>query len=623
MYCKQMNNICTFIIVCLMCIASQTGTYAQVYPLSKKIDIHCTQITIEKAFAEISSKAQVYFSYNPDIIPLDSVISIHANQKEVQIILHQIFGTRYTYKTTGNYIIIQKQKTSKQVATAKQQKPVQIKGTVKEATSGTGISNTSVYSINGKQQTLTDAQGNFELTMNAHDDIAIAIQNQNYVDTVMVFNQQTDSTLTISLTTKAIQDTNILVIGKQLSKQAIEQVGIISKLLTKEIQTHASNIDFFTERPFQISLVPYVGTNHSLSGTITNIVSLNAIAGYSYGVSGCEIGGILNMNRTHVKGLQISGFGNITGGYVRGAQIAGFFNHTNGTSKGIQIAGFSNITKDSVQGIEIAGFSNISKKKKSGIQMSGFANITEQLSGIQAAGFTNISHVHVHGIQTSGFANICGDSVEGMQIAGFTNISKKSIRGIQIAGFFNKAQQVDGVQIGIINIADTVSGVSIGLLNFVKHGYHSVSLQINETGGISALSQFGTHRLYTTIGLTTFYPTQTYMTGLEYGLGTIFRHKKRIQLQIDATVTNIAQDIRKQANHIQLYTASSSLSLGMGNHLRFFGGPSYKALMYNKSEIDTSPLPQSQIPLYSQSYTTNDISIDTWIGLQVGLQYTW
>lgn len=622
MCCKQINNLFSCILVSLLCLVLPTKLAAQSNPLTKRISLHCSQTSVEKTLATMSNQAHIYFSYNPDILPLDSLITIHVQQKEVQDILRQMFGNRYVYKTTGNYIIIQKAKTNQQIAAAKQQKPIQVKGTVKEE-SGAGISNTSVYAVNGKQQVLTDAQGNFELTMTPGDDIAIAIQNQNYEDTVMILNQKTDSVFTISLKTKLLQDTTLRAYGKEISKQAIDQVGMVSSLITKEIKSHAANIDFFTERPFQISLVPYVGTNHALSGTITNILSLNVIAGYSYGVNGCEIGGILNMNRTQVRGVQISGFGNITGGYVRGAQIAGFFNHTLGTSKGIQIAGFSNVLKDTVQGISIAGFSNIVKQDASGVQVGGFVNTAQDISGIQLAGFTNISHGNVQGIQTTGFANVCTDSLEGIQIAGFSNSVKNSARGVQIAGCINTAQRLDGIQIALINKADSVSGLSIGLLNFIKYGYHSLAVLSDETGAITLQSQFGTHRLYTTIGLVTYYSTQRYMAGLEYGLGTILRYKKRVQIHFDGTVTNIAQDIRNQQNHVQLYSMSGSLSVGLGQHLRIFGGPSYKALMYNTNEIDTSPLPSTSIPLYSNTYSYSPVTIDTWVGLRCGIQYMW
>lgn len=622
MFCSRMNKYLQVRVLVAFIVCFQTIGLAQ-NPLTKKIDVNVTNKSVEYILTTISTSAHIYFSYNPDMLPLDSVVSMHVTQKEIQHILTDLFTNRYVYKTAGQYIIIQKQKTSQQVTAAKQQKPVQVKGTIQEAGSGAGISNTSVYSINGKQQVLTDAHGNFELNVSPNDDIAIAVNNQNYVDTLVVINSATDSTFTISLSSKPIQDTSLMTYVHAISNQTVEQIKIVSKLLSKEILAHTANIDFFTERPFQISLVPYVGTNHTLSGTITNNLSLNVIAGYSYGLIGCELGGIVNINREQVKGVQISGFGNITGGFTQGVQISGFFNHNIGYIKGVHIAGFLNYSKDSVQGIEIAGFSNVVKHHVTGSQISGFLNTSKSFSGIQLAGFANISTGTVNGIQTSGFANICGDSLQGGQIAGFCNITKNNIHGIQLSGFINTAKHVDGIQISLINKADSVSGISIGFLNFIKKGYHSVSVKANETGGISLLTQFGTHKLYTNIGLTTYYPANTYMAGLEYGIGTLFFYNKRVRVHIDANVTNIAQDVRNQVNHLQLYTLSSDASIGIGNHFRICAGPSYKALAYNESEIDITNMPRNSIISNTKTYTLASTKYDTWIGAQIGLQYTW
>src|SRR5690606_28716301 len=62
------------------------------------------------------------------------------------------------------------------------------------------------------------------------------------------------------------------------------------------------NIDDSLHRRFQISFVPYVGTNHKLSGHVVNDYSLNVVGGYSLGVQKLEFGGVFNVVRGDVQG---------------------------------------------------------------------------------------------------------------------------------------------------------------------------------------------------------------------------------------------------------------------------------------------------------------------------------
>jgi len=204
-------------------------------------------------------------------------------------------------------------------------------------------------------------------------------------------------------------------------------------------------------RPFQFTfLFPPLSTNGAnCSNTVSNF-SLNPLVGYTGGTDGCELAGLINMNRHFVKGLQISGFGNFV----------------NGRTDGCQIAGFSNINGDNVIGVHIAGFANI---------------VSDTASGFQCAGFTNVNRVGNDLVGIAGFANISPDGLSETQVAGFVNVAD-GVDGVQIAGFANIARDVKGIQVsGFVNVNDTITGIPIGIINISKtNGYRKWEVSADE-----------------------------------------------------------------------------------------------------------------------------------------------
>jgi hypothetical protein len=150
--------------------------------------------------------------------------------------------------------------------------------------------------------------------------------------------------------------------------------------------SHAKNLNIFEKRIGQFSIVPYIGTNRRISGAIVNHISFNAIAGYSNGVNGVELGTLLNISKNEVKGFQFAGVGNITGGNTNGFQAASVFNRNVGNVSGLQLSGFSNIVLDSLKGVQI-GFVNFVKINK-GFQF-GIINMADSSSGV-SIGFITV-----------------------------------------------------------------------------------------------------------------------------------------------------------------------------------------------------------------------------------------
>ena len=238
----------------------------------------------------------------------------------------------------------------------------------------------------------------------------------------------------------------------------------------------------YLEFPAQISLVYPIGTSGNGSVNYSYNFSLNALIGSTGEVKGCEIGGILNMNKSNLTGFQVAGIGNITKGNVIGVQTGGIFSSSDsligvqisgilGKSsevKGVQISGIFS-SSDSLIGVQISGILGKSSEVK-GVQISGIFSSSDSLRGVQISGILGKSS-EVKGVQISGILNL-SESANAM-IGGIANINRDSLKGVQIAGIYNQTKVLNGIQIGLINLVDTVeTGISIGLINIVKKGYY-------------------------------------------------------------------------------------------------------------------------------------------------------
>lgn len=593
------------LLVSLIFLSIPFAGVGQIYPLDKKVTLNIQNQPVEKVLAAMSSSAGVNFSYNSDIVPLDSVISVRCEQREIQKVLNQIFPNKYNYKTKGNYIIIQNKKTSPLPADSRNTK-VMVTGSVKDSESGKAIANTSVFSINGKDDVLTDSTGNFTISISPKtEDLFIAVHNADFEDTLIFLPFSNSDSLLIKLKPKSIIDSIQGTLRQINFKAYTDKIRFPSLFLKKDLITHANNIDYFTERTFQLSLLPFAGTNYRLSGSISNKISLNLVSGYSYGVNGCEIGGFLNINRKFVKGVQLGGFGNITGGKTSGVQVAGFFNQNFEKTSGLQIAGFYNMVTDTLDGVQLSGFANFTGDTSSGAQVSGFSNISAgTFSGIQISGYTNITVQDTKGAQVSGFANITGETMHGIQIAGFLNYAKK----------------VEGSQIGFINIADSVSGVSFGFLNLILNGLHQISFHVSETGCSSLRLSLGTHHFYTTMGLSILPVSGSLIPGYEYGIGTYLWHKKRINVNFDLGSAIFIQPESDQKNNFLLTKTGAYLNVRATEYLTVFAGPSYSLNIYDKDKPDISTLPENYIfePNYNDVY--GNYFMTGWWGLNFGVK---
>ena len=93
--------------VLLAALTAGTRSFAQGV-LDRRITIEASNQRLSDVLKLISSKGDFYFSYNSSIIARDSLVSFSAYNRSVKQILDQLFGNRYNWQQSNNYIILRK-----------------------------------------------------------------------------------------------------------------------------------------------------------------------------------------------------------------------------------------------------------------------------------------------------------------------------------------------------------------------------------------------------------------------------------------------------------------------------------------------------------------------------------
>jgi hypothetical protein len=375
--------------------------------------------------------------------------------------------------------------------------------------------------------------------------------------------------------------------------------GNIKNLWSQASDQTSSPSSTISPRIFQVSFIPYFGTNGLNSENYINNISFNILAGYNGGTSGFELGGLVNIDRYEVSATQIAGIGNHGGQLTTGAQIAGIYNIAK-VMKGTQIAGITNITS-SIHGVQIAGISNHTIKGNSA-QIGGLVNVTEENAIFQLGGLSNHAR-----------------SCKGTQIAGLVNTARETT-GSQISGIVNIARTVRGSQIGFINIADTCKGVPIGVINIIKNGYQRFELSTNEFFQANFSYRSGVEKFHTILSVgiqpgNLGAPLWTYGTGL----GTSQALSPKMLIDFDASFNHILK--KGDAGNNYHYKIYLGLDRSLSNHLSLAFGLSYNFLTTDIRDPEYGKYYADIAPYSFSNQTYNRTNLKSWAGAKIGLRF--
>lgn len=593
--------------------------------LGQPISITARQQKLAKVLTAIEQQGNFRFSYNSNILPIDSLVDLNVTQLSLAETLDKLFKQRYEYKQAYDFIIIRyaplQLSLIVQESVGNQEQYI-ITGKVVDEKTGKPLANASVYEKNLLASTITNADGGFSLKLKKiNQTIALTVSKVNYKDITSFFLPEiavykNDK----SRSSNYITDT----------QAAVEKTFLGRLLITRKQNVQSANLaGFIAKAPAQISLGPGLSSHGSLSGQVINKFSFNITGDYNAGAEGVEIGmlynidkkdtrvfqfgGVFNLVGGNFKGLQISGFHNdvlknvegiqVSVGYNRvreefkGLQIGGLVNDVYQNVKGFQLSPGFNFGKKSVVGLQISGFYNQALDSLKGLQLSvGFSYTRTKLKGTQVAGIFNHVQQDLKGLQLAVGYNRTKDQLSGWQMGSFNstaqlkgvqlallgNIAHQNVNGLQLGGIFNYTQKLKGLQIGLFNVADTSTGYSIGLINWVRDGYHKISLSSNESFAINAALKTGNNKLYTALLFSKSLSNNQKITALGLGFGKDFQLGKQFFLNPEISGRYVYQGDWKYRNILNRWDVN--IGYRLNKWLAIHAGPAFNFYYSTQSQ---------------------------------------
>jgi hypothetical protein len=395
------------------------NSFPQTPLLERPITLRVNNEKISVVLDNIAKQGGFSFSYNSAIFDVNNRGDITVVNKPVREVLNLIFKGFITYKVRGNYIILQKNNQKMFAQT------IIVSGYIIDTRTDKPLSKATVYDPKSLSSTISNEYGFYRIKLNVSNlPTRLMITKADYEKRIINVKSVQDSYEVIELTPiihkpfdiPVYEDNSIEKKNNQLNEDlSLENKPIsqpvappfpditdqnifptstitdstlyenrwdefkkkVGKIFVSRSQRiNAQNVNDSLGRKFQVSFLPFLGTNRLLSGSIKNDYSLNIIMGYSGGVRKLEVGGIFNGVRNNVQGLQIAGVGNIVGGTVLGGQLSSTFNIAGYLDKGIQLSsGFNVIIRES-GGWQISPV-NFAHRVVGGGKQIGFINISD------------------------------------------------------------------------------------------------------------------------------------------------------------------------------------------------------------------------------------------------------
>lgn len=623
--------------------------------LDRVITVEIKSTPIKGILRVIEERGSVQFSYNPNLIEENKIVSLSIKNKTIGFGLSLIFDGDVRFKEVGNHIILLRNEDAVEIKKRRKSNLVTVfRGQIRDKRSGAVLEGVSVYDVDARYAGISDEQGNYELEIpNAETVRSIYVRKRGYKEFVFVVDASIDSVIVQDVQLEPIPDHVQKLNPKRAEKiyLPVEERALSGALVSYDTYVHTENLEEIKEsRIMQLSLVPSVsiGSNLSTNGLITNNLSFNILAGYSSGVDGVEFGGILNMVKGDVRWAQAAGICNLVGGDVMGGQSAGIVNLVRGSFVGAQSGGISNVVGENFTGGQLAGISNLVHGDFLGVQYSGIASYTKGrftgvqgggiisvirggMVGVQMAGISNTLIGEAGGLQLAGIHNTVYGSLIGGQLAGISNFSKSGTnfiqiagianhseknQGLQLSGIINHANQNNGLQIALANINKGGNGISLGLINFVKNGYHKTEIAANETFLANVTIKSGVKHFYNTYNLS-YQPGEAPLYAFGLGLGGSFSMTQKWWMNLDLFGQSVFENLSiDRFSQVYKFSATADYRL---KRIAFFAGPTFNVnvLHINDGEGNYA-VDLANNPLFSTD--NGNIKTTGWIGGQIGIR---
>ena len=595
--------------------------------LSRRITLTLNRVPLETALEKIGRAGGFSFSYDARIIHGDSLVSVKASKTIAGEIVARLTGPGIRTKQVGTHLILLPVTVTPE--SGKKLKHA-LSGIVMNAQTGDPIPSATIYEVDGKMNVLSGSDGAYRLEIPAGEELrGITYCRSGYIDTVIFIQSTAERKIDMMLmpvpvlkqigirqvtAMEAVTDT----IVSEDSLKMVEEIGLVKMFVPEKSRETGRNLDIYGTRTFQLSFVPYLGTNGRLSGSMANAVSLNLLAGYSRETNGVEIGGLLNINRQRMRGFQAGVAGNIVGSDMNGFQVGGLFNIVLGPLRGWQVTGGVSYHADTLRGFQITGLCNITTGRMRGFQVAGVCNVaTQHVNGWQIALGGNIGMKEMNRVQIGGLFNYGRDNW-GFQLGGLVNIAKRNNRGVQIAGLLNYTGTLRGFQLALINIVGSVeSGIPVGFFTYVhRGGYYRLEVSADEVFWINVALRAGTSRFYNIFKVGT---GDSWMVNFTWGAGTLFPVSDLFSVALDLTIGGVMSTTSGLKYHGLQGKIYPTFDFRLADHLSLFFGPQANVYWFNTGST-VKPDGIAPYTIYDHTFTTGPHRIQLWVGGIVGIK---
>jgi hypothetical protein len=457
-------------------------SFSQIPILERPISLRINNEKTSNVLEIIAKQGSFSFSYNSEILDGNTRISLWVVDKPVREVLNQIFKGSITFKVSKNYVIFQKPELEKP------KRSLILSGYVFDFKTDKPLGKVSIYDRKSLLSTVTNQYGFYRIKLSVSNlPIKLEVSKPDYYQEEIIVRSDKNTYLNIGL--NPYQQENFVNSIEDNSMEKMDSVRNLSPIVQKEIiinepqfpditdeilfpsspitdstlyensfdkfkkklgkvlvnrsqRVNAQNVRDSLSRTFQVSILPFLGTNRLLSGSIKNDYSLNLLMGYAGGIRRLEVGGLVNGVRKDVEGLQLAGIGNIAGGSVSGGQIGGIFNIAGNLENGIQIGGIFNTTIKQSSGWQIAPLNFAHKVVKGGKQI-GFINIADstETTPIGFLSFVGSGNGYKR-LELSVDENLTGSFVFKTGVRKFYNI-------LAVYYNFTRTQEIFGIGYGI------------------------------------------------------------------------------------------------------------------------------------------------------------------------------
>jgi len=616
-------------------------------PLEREVTISLQNEPIVTALQKIQAQTDLVFSYQSSVISKVQPITIQLKQKTVREALALIFNGTIVYKVRGHYIIL------KEKPPSTKQSDIQVSGYVYDKSSQKKLANVTVYDKATLKSVTTNEYGYYSITVPAEQQ-CIKVNKENYKDTCVPVIPLVNAEL-VNIPLDVHRDS----LGQPDTlfwRKRIREMGINTRALFGQLKGYVNTLnvrDTFM-RPFQISFLPFLGTNGKMSGNVYNYYSINVLGGFSRGTNGLEVATLFNVSRERMLGAQLAGMINVVGDTAKGVQLSGLINLTGRLMDGVQGAGLMNINVGGMRGVQMGGVMNTNIGRVEGVILSGFLNVnTSDVKGVQLTGLMNVNAADASGVLVAGMLNVVSDTLKGVAVAGLLNITNHtdktlqlagaanlnfngrqhvqvssllntSMQGttkLQIAGLMNVASHITKAQIGLFNYADTASGVPIGLFSVVRKGLHQLELACDEMIPINMSFRTGVPAFFNILTAGVGVGSDRMLWQFGYGLGTSIKINKRLRMEVNATAHHLSVG-SLYTGVSERYMAYGGLEYSIAKNMKLSIGPTFNMYIADAFLPDYINIYRQLAPGFaSERNLANGYNLKNWIGFKAAIRF--